>query len=302
MTATLNRLLIAYFCAILYVPFTTTAQVTKPANESYEQPKTNNPTDANRSNEINKGTARNGTYDKIAQPQREFLPYKYIREADVFWQKRVWRVIDTRQKMNHTFTYSKQPFIAVLLDIIQKHPDASIFIDDEFTMPTTYAEVSKQIGGADSVKVVNPDTGEEIWKVVTNDFDWASVKRFRLKEDWIFDQSDSRMVVRILGIAPIREVYDKNGEYRGDQAMFWLYYPSFRQYLIKYETFNPFNDSNRLTWDDLLEMRMFSSYIMKESNVQDRRIQDYKNGRDALLESEAIKRKMLDFYENLWSY
>lgn len=301
MTATLNRLLIVCFCAIFYITMAQ-AQNTN-STESYEESKSTPNDNSNASsNAGNKGAARDGVYDKTTFAEKQFLPYKPIREADVFWQKRIWRVIDTRQKMNHTFAFSKQPFIAVLLDIIQKHPDASIFMDDEFTIPTDYAEVSKQIGGADSVKVVDPDTGEETWRVVTNDFDWAAVKKFRLKEDWVFDQSDSRMVVRILGIAPIREVYDKNGEYRGDQAMFWMYYPNFRQYLIKYETFNPFNDSNRLTWDDLLEMRMFSSYIMKESNLQDRRIQDYKNGVDALLESEAIKRKMLEFYEGLWSY
>ena len=32
---------------------------------------------------------------------------------------------------------------------------------------------------------------------------------------------------------------------------------------------------------------------MKESNLQHRRIQNYKNGRDALMESEKIKKKSL---------
>ena len=172
MTTTLNRLLIAYFCAILYVPFTTMAQVTQPANESYEQPNATNPTDANPSNKANKSVARDGTYDKIAQPQREFLPHKYIREADVFWQKRVWRVIDTRQKMNQNFGFAKEPFIKVLLDVVKNNPNVRVYLDDEFTTPTTFTEVNSQLGGSDSTFVVDPDTGEGVWRVVSNDFDW----------------------------------------------------------------------------------------------------------------------------------
>jgi hypothetical protein len=49
-------------------------------------------------------------------------------------------------------------------------------------------------------------------------------------------------------------------------------------------------------------MRLFSSYIMKESNLQDRRIQDYKNGRDALMESEKIKKEIFEKEHGLWQY
>lgn len=110
------------------------------------------------------------------------------------------------------------------------------------------------------------------------------------------------MLPRILAIAPIREVTDANGNYRGEQAMFWAYFPAFRPYLAKYETFNPLNDSQRLTWLDLLEMRMFASNIVKESNVLDQRISDYAMGRDALLESDRIKTNLMEFEHNLWSY
>ena len=249
-----------------------------------------------------KPSARDGLYDKVSQQERVALPWPHLREADVFWQKRIWRVIDTKQKMNQTFTYADQPFIQVLLNIIQQQPTARIYMDDEFKQPLTYQEVTQNLGSTDTIRVIDPETYEETTKVVQNDFDWSTVSKFRIKEDWIFDQSNSRMIVRILGIAPIRSVMDQNGEYRGDQAMFWAYYPDFRQHLAKYETFNPFNDSNRLTWDDVMEMRMFSSFIIKELNIQDRRIQDYVQGKDALLESERLKKQLFEFEQNLWSY
>jgi gliding motility associated protien GldN len=245
--------------------------------------------------------ALDGAYQKIAETEREILPYPYLREADIFWQKRIWRVINTQEKMNQVFSYPLRPFISVLLDVVQK-PGVRLYMNDDFKDPISYADVEQRMGGIDTITVVDPVTYEETRKIVKNDFNWESVTRFRIKEDWVFDKQTSTMIVRILGIAPIREVYDENDNYRGEQAMFWAYYPDLRPYLIKQETFNRFNDSNRLTWDDIFEMRYFSSYIMKESNILDRRIQDYATDRDALLESEQIKLKILEKEESLWQY
>ena len=171
-----------------------------------------------------------------------------------------------------------------------------------FKQSLTFSEVEQQLGAIDTITVVDPVTYEEKTTVVKNDFNWMNIKKFRMKEDWVFDKESSKMVVRILAIAPIEDVYDENDNFRGQRAMFYAYYPDLREHLIKREVFNPFNDSNRLTWDDLFEMRMFGSFIMKESNIQDRRIQDYATDRDALLESERIKFEIFEKEQNLWQH
>ena len=49
--------------------------------------------------------------------------------------------------------------------------------------------------------------------------------------------------------------------------------------------------------------RMFNSYIMKEDNVYNRRVDDYKaNPLDALLESERIKQDMINLEHDLWEF
>ena len=53
------------------------------------------------------------------------------------------------------------------------------------------------------------------------------------------------MVVRIAGIAPVRDIYDDKNQFRGSQAMFWLYYPDVRGVLAGYEVVNPTNDVER---------------------------------------------------------
>lgn len=287
----------------------TTDNITTPiAGESYEtadddtKPKKESYRPESPEEQAGKPLVIDGIYERKIASQRKILPYEDIREADVFWQKRIWRLIDTRQKMNQVFVTPTNPFINVLLDITKQHDDALLFTDEEFTAQTNINEVEQTLGSIDTIMVIDPVTYEEKMEIVSNEFNWEAVQSYRLKEDWVFDEESSRMIVRILGIAPIMDVIDDNGNYRGQRAMFWAYYPSFRQYLVTKETFNRQNDGVRLTWEDLLEARMFSSFIVKESNIQDRRIKDYATGRDALIESERIKHELFEKEHNLWSY
>jgi len=180
--------------------------------------------------------------------------------------------------------------------------EVTVYTDEDFTTAFTKEDLASKVGGADSVLTFDFDTGAEIWKVVANDFNPEEVQQFRLKEDWVFDEESSSMIVRIIGIAPIRDIYDDNGNYRGQNALFWVYYPEMRRYLTNYEAFNPFNDAQRNSWEDIFEMREFSSYITKESNARDLRIQDTYTGVDALLESERVKNDIFLYEHDLWSY
>jgi len=49
-------------------------------------------------------------------------------------------------------------------------------------------------------------------------------------------------------------------------------------------------------------MRKFSSYIFKEGNVRDNRLQDLYSGIDLLLEANKIKEEIFSFEQDLWQY
>ena len=72
--------------------------------------------------------------------------------------------------------------------------------------------------------------------------------------------------------------------------------------LANAEAFNRENDTERRTFDDVFHKRMFNSYIIKESNVYNRRIEDYKTGLDALLEAERIKSEIVNLEHDMWEY
>ena len=154
----------------------------------------------------------------------------------------------------------------------------------------------------DTIITFDPETYEEQIQVVRNDLNPEDIKQFRVKEIWFFDEESSRLDVRILGMAPLRDEYDENGNYKYTLPLFWVYYPECREILARYPVFNPGNDASPLSWEDLLEMRYFSSFISKESNVYDRKVQDYLSGVDMLLEAEKIRMEIFNFEHDLWEY
>ncbi len=235
--------------------------------------------------------------------ERPVLEYQPIREADVFWEKRIWRVIDVREKMNLPFSYPEEPFFTILMDAAT-NGEISVYSteDDKFTHRLQGEEVASMGGSVDTVITFDPETYEEQVQVVRNDLNPEDVKRFRLKEVWFFDEQTSTMMVRILGIAPLIDINDDQGNFRYEKPMFWVYYPEIREVLARHRVFNVGNDASPTSWEDLLEMRFFSSYIYKESNVQDRRLQDYLTGVDLLLEADKIKNEIFNFEHDLWTY
>lgn len=242
--------------------------------------------------------------EKRTITEKRVLAYDHIREADIFWEKRVWRVIDTREKMNLPFAYPERPFFSILMDAAEAGEITVYSVeDDKFSQRLTPDEVKAMGASVDTITTFDPVTYEEKIEIVTNDINPEDVKRFRLKEIWFFDEETSTLQVRILGIAPLLDVKDENtGEFRYEQPMFWVYYPEARETLARERVFNFKNDSTNQTWEDLLEARFFSSYIIKASNVHDRRLQEYLSGVDLLLESEKIRQEIFNFEHDLWSY
>lgn len=242
---------------------------------------------------------------------RRILAYDTPREGDVFWKKRVWRLIDVREKMNLHFAYEKRPLVQILLDIITKGvedpdnpmPPLRAFADEEFKTELDTATLYSKLYRIDTVEVTDPETFEVSRKVVKNDFNPKEIERYRIKEIYYFDKEASVMKVRILGIAPISQVKTSDGTTIGEAPLFWIYYPEAREYLAREQMFNENNDASTLSWEDALEQRFFSSYIYKASNVRDNRLEDViANRRDLLMESDKIKNEIFNFEQDLWSY
>jgi len=241
------------------------------------------------------------------------LTYENIREDDAVYRQRVWREIDTREKINLPFRYAanedngNQRFISILYNAVQSG-DITVFNgdDDRFTTPLTKEQVAATItGGMDTVPVVDINGEITGYQARQKMIEPDSIYRYRLKEEWIFDKESSRMFVRILGIAPIMRKYSSSGMDLGDNILFWAYYPDLRPTLAKYEVYNGKNYAGRMSWEELFESRFFSSYITKSTidNAFDKSLKEYiKDPLFRLLEGDNIKEKIFNYEQDLWSY
>ncbi|GAB1397985.1 gliding motility protein GldN [Saprospiraceae bacterium] len=241
--------------------------------------------------------------ERTINVEKRVLKYDNPREVDLMWEKRVWRVIDLREKMNFPFTYPEETFAGILLNGA-KEGKIRVYStkDDKFTDPLTAANLESKLVKIDTIPTVDPETYEETIQIVKNEINENDFKRIRVKEMWYFDSETSTMKVRILGLAAIRDVFDDNGNFKYEEPMFWIYYPHIREELAKHRVFMEGNDASPLTWEDFMEMRFFSSYVYKESNVKDNRLSDYLSGVDLLMEGERIKADIFNWEHDLWQY
>lgn len=264
---------------------------------------------------VKKSLRPDAAFDKDFVTDRTPLPYEHLRWDDALYAQKVWRELDLREKLNQTFRYKAeddngdQRFISMLLKAV-KSGEVVAFADDRFTTPLSGAENAAITAGGpqDTVAVRDIDDPNKIveYVVTQTSFDPESVLKLRIKEEWVFDREASRLFVRILGIAPLKTQYFPNGQERGSSVMFWVYYPDLRPILAKYEVYNPKNmGMGRMTWEELFESRMFSSYITKStldnpSNANIRQI--VKDPILTLLEGENIKDRIFNYEQDLWSY
>ena len=243
------------------------------------------------------------------------LPYENLREDDAAYRVRVWREIDTREKINLPFRYAavedngSQRFISILLQAVKDSSNnITAFEDDRFTTPIKPEDAEKAFGGgSDTSKSLDLDGNVVGYQVRSKAVEPDSIYIFRIKEEWIFDKKTSRMYARILGIAPVISQKLSTGEAipNSEHTVWWVYYPDLRPVLAKYMAYNPKNMGARMTWEELFENRMFSSYITRSTidNPYDLPIKQYiDDPMFRLYAGDAIKDKIFNYEQSLWAY
>ena len=250
-----------------------------------------------------------GFYKKTNVLNARVSPYAGLRESDVMFSKRIWREIDIRDKVNMIFASPKSRLITILTDAIQAGEltayDASSTKNDvngdEFSVVLKAEEAMARFADSVLVPIFDKDGNQTGTVVKAGEFNPDSIIKFRIKEDWIFDKQRSVFEPRIVGIAPMVRI-SAAGQAFDEQPAFWIYFPEVRQLLVTKAVVNRGNDATGLSYDDIFIKRLFASYIVKESNAEDLRIKDYAIGIDRLYESERVKKALMDFEHDLWSF
>lgn len=271
-------------------------------------------------------------YEKVnIQQIRKPIELPSINESDIMWAKWVWRRIELKEKINQKFYYpsveaaDRKSLASVLFDAVKSvnsyamddenptGPDFRgtafegaygliAFRDDNFDKPYHNIEDIPVFGARTNLTGITDSLGRQTYDTLR--VEARDVLSFQLRELWFFDKKRSQLDVRIVGICPEYRIKQSLGErpYENYEQNVWFYYPQARYYLCNKECYNPHNDAAGWSYDDIFLMRMFGSYIIKESNIHDRMITEFSKGVDAIIESERIKAEIIEFESQLWDY
>ena len=232
-----------------------------------------------------------------------------VREADVLWSKKIWRIIERKENINTPIFYqngtkNRNVTLFDLLKMALLRGELSAYKSDNFHLnekPLTKLEIIESIIKTKnkSEYIIN-SSGDEFQMVKHSRDTLASTEilQYLTMEEWFFDKSRSVMDFRLIALAPV--IYSEAEE--RNMPLFWLYYPHCINLFSNFNALGSVCEDKTISFDRIFRTRRYSAVIYKESNLYDREINDYQFGMDQLLESEKIKEDVIKFECDLWQW
>ncbi|MBP7075443.1 MAG: gliding motility protein GldN [Bacteroidales bacterium] len=285
------------------------------------------------------GNVLDGAYARENQVLRPTIPLQAIRESDAMYSKKVLRCLDLNEKRNHPLYFPIDDIDYPAAEGLQpKRSRLSLaslvfraaYPTDEYGnlknvgrlvykpaseqdfegltqwWRTPVSDSSDLVGVFNIMKktVVTLDLGlpteHDTVIYVPSRIAPKDVKSIYMWEEWVFDKQRSVMDVRIIAL-----LFSVSYEgYENEVLRFWINFEDYKDLFATHEVFNQSgNDGARLSYFDLFQKRLFSSFIVAESNVYDNRmIKDYLMGIEAIREGERIQGVLADYEHDQWEY
>ena len=290
------------------------------ANESFSQ-----------ANLLNaKNPSEIGDSSASSKAINEFVDYENVDDKNILWSKVVYEFIDLNERLNFPLLFpvndtkyddTRKSLWRVIRENIENGKISEVYDsnNDNFT------EASRIIGKDSTDLEANIYKNYNITDIYKSKYvpesfvprevaSSADIFGYVIKGIWYFDKIHAELRYRLLAIQPYGT--DLKTSVDGEETetgYFCIWYPSIREILDDHLVFNDKNNNNRISFDELLINRRFSSYIYKYDNVYgDREIRDYIRQRDnesyaqwqtrIVMESERIKKEILDFEIDMWGY
>ena len=251
--------------------------------------------------------------------ENRILDFPFVRPDDILWTKRYLNIIELKERVNLPlyFPTSKvsmgrgkyRTSLAHLL--IEKVKLGEITAYDEtpqdyFTEVITSEELSKMLSRVDSAMIDDLDTGEEYMGYDTINITASDARSFYVLEDKFFDKKRSVLDSRIIGLALIANKEDAETGEISPEVLFWVWYPEVRQLLANNYLLldnQKYLGTHYMTYDEFFTKRLFTSRVIKETNMYDRAIYEYKKTpMHQLLEADRIKNDIRYLESDLWEY
>lgn len=247
------------------------------------------------------------------------LEYGYVDDRDVLMGKTVWEIIDLSERINFPLYFpidtanigsDRRSLYDVLTKAIRNGEITEVYTDSYFNTKKSYKDIQASLTRIDTTDAgreqINAGQAISPEYIVKQDLTAQDVTQYKIKGYWYFDNRQSELKYRLLGICPVTpDVYTMNSEEKDYIELFWVFFPSAREVLHEAKSFNNKNSAMPISFDQILNSRRFNSVIYQEENVYgDRQIMSYMkdNAQNQLLEAERVKEKIRDFEQDMWNY
>lgn len=262
------------------------------------------------------------------------------RADDVVWSRILYRIIDMRDKQNYQLYFPSEPneqykslfrlmLDASINDSLRAYDKVerdilplynSVIPKDSLVKNFTFCDIDSTDVNNKRVKKnllieIDPITN----KPAISKFNYnAYVKnqfKFLIQEIVFFDKHTSRMYSKIMAIAPLYALNETNvtfsmmngnngaWPYFQSSVICWFAYDELRPYLARQYVIPNGNETQRLTFDEFFAQKLYSSYLLGESNMSNRMLlQSESNPEKIRKEQHRIDTELLNFEEDLWEY
>ncbi|MDN3708298.1 gliding motility protein GldN [Myroides ceti] len=257
------------------------------------------------------------TLEDIISEAEGPMPYEYVNDRDVIFQKTVWETIPLDERANLIYYFptkdqqDRKSLFSILKEGVMKKEIQEVYDFDDFSRKISTEELKKKFSRIDTT-----DVGKELLSygekkipdeyIIETELTPADVVEYRIKGAWYFDRNQGELKYRLLGIAPVVvDINTKGSEQESFIELFWVFFPAARETFFKNYAYNEKNSRMKSNFDYLFNARKFSATIYKTDNIYgDEDISSYvgENAMFQLLESERIKEHIRDFEDDLWNY
>ncbi len=241
--------------------------------------------------------------------EKKFLEFPFVDEKDIMWSKIVYEEIDLSEKFNHPLFFPD--------DKLYKNERKSMWFAIRQAILDNKIEKIYAGENPNFSDLITYDRALEIiqnkkWDLLISSQDISS---YIIKGVWYVDKRYGQLNYRLLGIQPVSNIdigvevdaLENGTESQNKDAktpLFWLWYKDLRPILHNQLVFDDKNNAKRISFDQLLITRRFTSRIIGVDNVfNDRAINRYvvDDPFMQLIESERLKTVIRDFEQDLWA-
>jgi len=256
------------------------------------------------------------------------------RLDDVVWSRIVYRIIDMRDKQNYQLyfpTIANEQYKSLFRLILDAVVDGNLNAYDK--LERDIQPLYKSVMPKDSLKntfvfITNDTVNRTVTKdqlivedpitrklSVSKFLYPAYIKeqlKFLVQEIVFFDKHTSRLYSKIIGIAPLYALTESNVSlgtnnnawfYFQSSVLCWFLFDELRPYLSKQYVVPNGNETQRLTYDEYFAQHLYSSYILGDSNINNRMLLQYLVDPVKIKkEQQRIESELLNFEQDIWEY